>query len=609
MLAILVKRAGHLVEKDDLMKLVWPDSFVEESNVARIVHTLRKNLGEDHDGNKFIETVAKRGYRFVAEVTSAENVPAILTDGGAVAAEDYFPEFMGQADAKNTTVPNENRPVAESRRGPWFLLIGGGFLTALVLIAVLSFDWQATKNNHKVSIAVMPLRSISSHEKDTNYRLAVADSLVAQLSSASDLTVKPLSASWQYLDTDKDAVAAGKELKVDYVLASNYQIAEGKIRVTSQLINVERGSVEDTFKSEREIAGSFQTQDRIAADVGDAVIKRFGILAGDVVRRRGTASEDAYRYVLQAAYTVDNKMSNGPAPALELLDKAIALDPNYARAYAVRAYAYRRAAWQPWALGISVEDHYLRAKEAVETALRLDPNSSDAYTVIGEIKDTYEWKSDEADAAHRRSIELDPNSAHARRFYALFLMNEERFDDAIEQIKAGIEIEPASVFGQRILGQVLYRERRYDEAIAQLKRVLEMDPQFREGSGMIWHSYYLKGDRETAYREFRGGGEKAAEGKSIGAVRLAALDKAYADSGWEGVFRSEAETLENGGNAGRGMSAVSVYIGLGDYDKAIAALEQIAAGRNRAAVLSAGPWLDPLRPDPRFQALMKRLGY
>lgn len=608
-LAVLVTRAGHLVEKEELMQEVWPDSFVEESNVARIVHTLRKLLGDDQTGNKFIETVAKKGYRFVADVTMAENVRATLSNGDALAVEDHFPEFIDPADAVRPPQPNVGIPAAEIRHVPWFLLIGAGFLLAVALIAILSFDRQpATKTGQPVSIAVMPLRSLNKDEQYTNYKLAVADSLVAQLSSASELTVKPLSATWQYLDIDKDAIAAGKELKVDYIVTSNYQIVDGKIGVTSQLINVERGAVVDTFKSEHEIADAFRTQDMIAADVGGAIVKRFGILAGDVVRRRGTANEEAFRYVLQAAYTVDNKRTNGTATSLELLGKAIALDPNYARAYAVRAYAYRIAAWNPSKLGITVEDGYLRAKESVETALRLDPNSSDAYTMLGEIKDTYEWKSDEADAAHRRSVELDPNSAHARRFYSLFLMNEGRFDEAIEQIKAGIEIEPGSVFGQRILGQVLYRARRYDDAIVQLKRVLEMDPNFREGSGMIWRSYYLKGDRETAYKEFRKVVETAIERKGVGTDQLARLDQAYAKSGWEGVFRSEAELIENGGDTVMGSEA-SVCIQLGNNDKAIAALEKLAAGRNRAAVIFLGPWLDPLRPDPRFQALMKKLGY
>jgi len=606
-LAVLVEQAGHLVEKDELMQLVWPDAFVEEANVARIVHTLRKVLNEDENGNKFIETVAKKGYRFVAPVTMAENVCAVPSDGDGT-AEDLFPVFKDAADARRPAQPSVGIPAAEVRHVPWFLLIGAGFLLAIALIATLSFYRQhATRTGQPVSIAVMPLRSLNKDEQNANYKLAVADSLVTQLSAASELTVRPLSATWQYLDTDEDAIGAGKELKVDYVVTSNYQIVDGKIRVTSQLINVERRAVVDTFKSEREIAGDFQTQDMIATDVGGAIVKRFGILAGDVIRRRGTANEEAFRYVIQAAYSIDNKRGNGVATALELLQKAIELDPNYARAFAVRAYAYRMAAWTP-ELGIAPEDCYLRAKEAVETALRLDPNSSDTYVMLGEIKDTYEWKSGEADAAHRRSIELDPNSAHARRFYALFLINERRFDEAIEQIKSAIDIEPASIFGQQKYGQILYTAQRYDEAIVQLKRVREMDPNFREGGGMIWRSYYLKGDRETAYAEFRKLVEKAIERKRVGPDRLARLDQAYANYGWHGVFRSEVELLQSGAESVFG-NGVDVYIGAGNNDKAIATLEQIAAQRNRAKVVFLGPWLDPLRPDPRFQALMKKLGY
>lgn len=451
-LVLLVENRGHLVTKDELIASVWPDSFVEETNLARAVHTLRRTLGQDNNGNKFIETVPTKGYRFVADVTLDEG-----GNEGLTAADD----------------PSAGAETDDTVRVPRFLWISCGFLFGIGLILLLSFYLQPSPGPGE----------------------------------------------------------------------------------------------------------------------------------------RGTANDEALRYVQQAAHTIDKSGSGSAAKALELTDKAIALDPNYARAYTVRASAYAAAAWQPEKLGLATKDCYLRAREAVETAIRLDSNSSDAYAMLGRIKDTYEWRSEEADAAYRRAIDLDPRNAAARRHYAFFLMASQRFDESIQQMDTAIELEPASIFGQRSLGLVYSRAGRYDEAIAQLKRVREMEPQVYDVSGVLWQSHYLKGDTESAYREFKAQFSRNPDN----AERLAKLGEAYSTSGWQGIFQAEKDVYENGGELLRVGDAqfgpVIFYTALGESDKAIAALEKQAEGPNRAAVVFMGRWLDPLRTQPRFQALMKKIGY
>ncbi len=266
-LAVLVEHNGHLVEKDELLRVVWSDSFVEEANIARIVHTLRKVLGEDENGNKFIETVAKKGYRFVAKVTE---VP--FGDG----------ETERRRDGEKVSEESPRLPVSASQRlsvspSPRLILFAVGFVSAVSLIFLLSFNRQSessVKPNDVKSIAVLPLKPLTAENREPIYEFGIADSLINKLSSAKGLIVRPLSATRQYADIEQDAIAAGREQKVDYVLGSNYQILGGKIRITSQLINVQSGLVEEVFQVEQENSSIFSVQDAVVANIGQLLLKR-----------------------------------------------------------------------------------------------------------------------------------------------------------------------------------------------------------------------------------------------------------------------------------------------------------------------------------------------
>lgn len=602
-LLYLVENAGHLVEKDDLMRSVWADSFVEEANLSRIVHTLRKILGEDSAENKFIETIARKGYRFVAPVERKKEVVNLVPVEAASIAEDIplASELGAAADEDHHISLRTNAPI----RTPRYVLVATACVVALTFTALLAFD-RPNGALKPASIAVLPLQPMSSEKREANFELPIADGIVTQLSQAKGLTVRPISSTWNFLDlTGNDVVLAGREQKVDYVLASRYQIVDGRVRVTSQLVNVESGAVEDTFRSELEIGNAFETQDAIASSIGRAVVKRFGSLAGDTLITRGTANDEAYYLVLQATYLLDKRTAKDIPKAFELLDRAVAVDPNFAKAFATKAYAHRSRAM---VLNGEPREEYERSMEAINTALRLDPNSSDAYAMLGEIKDTFEFKFDEADAAHRRSVELDPESAHARRFYAFFLMNHRRYDESVEHARKNVELEPGSAFANRVLGQVLFHARQYDEAIFHLRRLIDLDPNFRAGLGLLWRSYYMKGDLETAYKEFRTFIERGGTPLEV----LVDYDTAYASSGWPGVLRKNLEIsqqMEGITNRSPGVSLTEAYAMLGDRQKAIDLLEESERKRSfRRLTFYANPIFDELLDEPRYRVLLKKLG-
>lgn len=615
-LVALVERGGHLVEKDELLRVVWADSFVEEANVARIVHTLRKVLGEDENGNKFIETVAKKGYRFVAEVDEDREQPTQKSTNGnhnssivaeklpeTIAAEKLSEaEFQIPPSAKVETVA----PLAnEQKHTARFVLIAVGCLSAVFLILLLSFNWQSAISiapNDVKSIAILPLKPLMTENRDSIYELGVADSLILKLSPVKGLIVRPLSATRQYADVAQDAIAAGREQKVDYVLASNYQIAAGRIRITSQLFNVQSGLVEEVFTEEQDKSNGFAVQDAVAANIGQKLLKKLNREPNNLSAKRYAPNEEAYRLYLDGMNLTDKQNIKEVRKAAELFEQAVKLDPNYALGYAGLAYAHWTISWSG-----NEDEEFPKAMNAVQRALALDENLAEAHSNLGQIQHTYEWKHLEAEKSHRRAIELEPNSSFAHRTYGFHLLDMGRFDEAIAEMKLAIDLDPNSSWNQRSLGTVLYFARRYDEAIVQLKRVVEMDANHLRTYYWLSRSFEQKGDYAQAFEWFLRG--ETQDGKS--AEELNAWKTVYAESGWQGVLQRQLEMSKEKEKKGEVKSAAVARLSaqLGDTEQAFVYLEKSYQKRELLMImLLIDPQLDSLRSDPRFDELVKRVG-
>ncbi|MEP7149065.1 MAG: winged helix-turn-helix domain-containing protein, partial [Acidobacteriota bacterium] len=433
-LALLIQRRGHLVGRDELLESVWADSFVEEQNITRVIHTLRRALGENDSGDKFIETVAKKGYRFVADVTEVHEPEGSKQENvngkAAFSGNKHHPE-PGSLDLVNVAdlvpaVSSETllAPAPEPKHRTRVVLFTVGFLTAVSLIVLLSFNFRSNpaKSPNKVtSIAVLPIRPVNAAQRDEVYEMGIAESLIHALGPMKGLIVRPLSATRQYSDIAQDPLAAGREQKVDYVLASNYQIAGGRIRITSQLFNVATGQIDETYKSERDTADLFTMQDAIAGEIGNKLRTLFGITVTGRQAKRGTTNEEAYRLYLQGRNLTMKRSQADAKKAVEYLEQAIRLDPNFAPAYAqmARALPYSEPG---------------KVKEFINRALELDPYLAEAYVARAELTffDDWDFQSVEKDLA--TAIELDPNNDTAHWWWALLLSNRGRFDEALREI-------------------------------------------------------------------------------------------------------------------------------------------------------------------------------
>jgi adenylate cyclase len=409
--------------------------------------------------------------------------------------------------------------------------------------------------------------------------------------------VRPLSATRKYADVEQDPLAAGREQQADYVLASNYQLAGGKIRITAQLLEVASGQVEESYKSEKDASDVFAMQDAVAGEIGKLLLARFSTAASRPLLKRGTTNEEAYRLYLQGMNFFDRR--NG-AKAVEAFEQAVRLDPNYAQAWAGVAHAHRTiASTRPGTA--DPHEGYRKSTEAIDRALELDPNLSEAYSARCDWKMYYEYDYGGAEAACKRAIELKPDSAVAHNVYArLLILN--RFDEAIAEIRTAIELDPTSYYHQIVYTVMLTYARRYDEAERQLETLAAMNPpdaviRFWLVGGLAMRGNHAEAfERLTRFQKSAGFDEET--------MRL--FQTAYQTSGWQGVLREQAKRFEKDGGAY--LFGAYVYAPMGDKDRAFEYLEKAYERRENLLIyLKVNPLFDSLRGDPRYDTLIKRL--
>ncbi len=477
------------------------------------------------------------------------------------------------------------------------------FLVGAIGLTYLAINWSKANPSAagKKSIAVLPLKPINAANRDELYELGIADSLIHRLGSTKGIIVRPLNATRKYADIEQDPLAAGREQQVDYVLVSNYQLADGKIRITAQLFNVAGGQIEETYKIEKGAGDLFGMQDAVANEFGNKLTARFATTASSPAAKRWTTNEEAYRLYLQAMYLYDKRDQASALRAIELLEQAVRLDPNYALAWAGKAHVHRSYA-RIGGRKTNHQEEYKKSIEAINKALTLDANLSEAHSALCENKFLTEYDFAGAESACRRALELNPNSSLAHQIYSRFLMGRGRSDEAIAEIKTAIDLEPTSLYNQRLLGNCLLNARRYEEAVVQFKRVIAMDEDFGTANPWLSSTLGLQGRDAEAFEWFMKG--LVLQKSDEETVR--AFQTAFQTSGWQGVLRERAERFEKGNELYVSGAAYNAQIG--NKDKAFEYLEKSLQRREWGLhILPVDPHLDNLRDDPRFAELVRRV--
>jgi DNA-binding winged helix-turn-helix (wHTH) protein/TolB-like protein len=562
-LLLLAERHGEVVTKEELLEAVWPDTVVEENNLNQNILALRRVLETEGSGGVRIETLPRRGYRLIAP-TSQEPPPAALVASPAVEP------------------PRSASPTAPSRSRRGLVVAAVAALAALAM----GWVWRLAHAPHPISgirsIAVLPLKSLGSGG-DEFLGLGLADAVITRLGYVKALSVRPTS-SVRALPDAADPVAAGRILRVDAVLEGQIQKSGERVRITVQLIGVPEGSTLWSGKFDAKAADLFTVEDSISEALARALVSSLSAGEAQRVGRDRPTTQEAYRVYLEGRYFWNQRTVATSRKARELFERAIALDPNYALAYAGLADA----------LSDSVEK-----RRAAEKALALDDSLAEAHTSLGNTNLFSEWNIAEAEKSFRRALDLNPSYATAHQWYAYCFLLRGDLPGALKETRLAQQADPLSPSIGVDHGLMLYYERRYDDAILELRRVLERQPGFGQAIQSLVLVLLKKGDVAAAEREVV---PTSATDPELANAYLAII-AAHAGN------RLEAEARLTRDVRLRWYLEALVSLPAGDKDRAITALEEgYRLHGTSLLVIGADPLFDVLRSDPRFVKLLGRIG-
>ncbi len=592
LLCLFTERRGEILSKDEILDLVWADSFVEESNLSQHVYRLRKIFKAFGETGDLIQTVPRRGYRFIGEIgISAED---IVIERHSI-SRTLIEELNDSAEPGFAAVLKLN-----------WSRVRSSFLASLIGLVVLASasgiyfsNRVATGTSQIKSIAVLPLRDLD-RANDGSFGLGFADALITRLGSVENMRVVSTNAVIRYVDEPREPLDVGRELNVDAVIDGTLQKANGNIRVTLRVTRTVDGKqiwANSFDQSERDIFG---LQDLIATQTAKN-------LSLSLDERRGfqSVNKDAYEFYTQGLYLFRRRETSRSIP---LLKKAIELDPQFAKPWSLLAASY--------AMG----DDMPNAESTIDKAIELDPNLAEAHAVRGFIKMFIDWDWAEAERSLDRSIDLDRSSVEAHHWRGILHQIRGRSEEAVIDLNRALELDPTSANLISDLGYVYFFSRDYDKAEELYTRAEALSPNIV--GGRLMSLYELQGREFEAYQANL---KANCPGRSPQNKRL--CEETRRDflrrAGIKGLARLNLDAtlgrLRNGELAEFDIASnwyycATLYTLLGDKPNAIRSLNRAIAAGTRYGItnftfpfVAFNPVFDSLREEPGFTELLAKM--
>ena len=597
-LLFLLERPGQLVERDELMAAVWPSVVVEDNNLSQAVSTLRKALGDDPEAPRFIQTVPRRGFRWVAEVREVADAPVTepMTEVGQHEAAP------AAAALPAVTASNTPHPPAR-RRWVWVALAAVAAFVAAGLWLNDHGPQGERQSAATTTLAVLPFKPLASDSRDELLELGMADSLITRLSTLPGLVVRSVGSVQRYAGAAQDPLAAARELDVEWVVDGTFQRSGDQIRVTARLLRAD-GTARWSGTFDERYVGVFDVQAMISDRVAQVLAPQLGARGRRGLLASGTQNPDAYQLYLAARTSAQSLRPSGLRRSILFYKKALELDPSYALAWAGLAETYRRL---PFGADTPPTEAFEPARAAALRAIEIDPSLAEGYAGLGWVKFWYEWDWPGAEKAFRRAIELNPNVWEAQLGLGHLLSSLGRGDEGFPHIQRARELDPMSMITNTIEAGYLLGRGRREEADLRIRRALEIDPEFWVGH-LTLASFYLADKEPDKAIEALRTADRYSEGESTQALTLIGYLLGHTGQ------REQAQAVLDRLLALAQQryvpptSIAAVYVGLGDNAKALDYLERAYDVRDlRLSFMKIDYRWNPLKNEPRFQTLLKTM--
>ena len=590
LLVLLVENRGHLLKKDELIERVWPNTFVEEANLAQNVSALRKALDDKNGGAQYIETVPKGGYRFTAAV--GDHTPSAVVESPAVE-------------------PPSSRPASRvARRYVLAFLATAAVAVVLMLVfqrGLFRGRWSGAASVPRIqSLAVLPLHNLSNDTEQEYFSDGMTDELITEISKFGQLRVISHSSVERYKERKRPLAEIARELGVDAVVEGTVMRSGNRIRITARLIDARSDRNLWAQSYERDLRDVLTLQNDVARQIATAVgIK---LTAGERARLASSReiNPDAHEAYLRGIFYWKQLSCDGFKKGLAYFEQSADKDPHFALAYSGIAASYSIMA--DWGCAPQAEYEALRqSKAAALKALELDPNLATAHFWLGTHAFNYEWDWPKAEAEFKQAIELDPNNPGAHVVYGHFLVAMGRREQGLAEMRRALALDPTSLPTNYSATYLLYLARQYDEAIDQGKKTIELYPNMTAAYIWLAPPYEMKGmDDESIAMRLKSETAWGATPKDLAAMR-----RAYQKFGLRGYWLHELDVERARGTDNAPYKACwmgEVYAHLGEKNRALEYLNRAFQSHCYGMqLLNVDPVYDGMREEPAFKELISRL--
>jgi TolB-like protein len=591
---MLLEAPGQVVTRDELRSKLWPQTTVDfDHGLNKAISKIREALGDSPEHPRFVETVARRGYRFLADV-------AVVGDGRVKTVPDgpAHEGFPVLPPALATT-----RQKAKSRNLAR-LLFGVGLALAVASAISWVFYHEIYSSPAIRSLAVLPLENVSGDGSQDYFADGMTDALITRLAQISALRVISRTSVMTYKNVHRPLAEIARDLNVDAVVEGSVSRSGDRVRVTAQLIDARNDKHLWAASYEEDIRNTLVLQSSVARAIAEQIRATVNPQEQLTLAKSRAVDPDAYEAYLKGRYFWNKRTGEGLRTAIDYFRRAITIDPGYAEAYAGLADSYAVAG--DWKYGVLPPlDAFSKATAAAAKAFALDASLGEAHASLAYALDLYGWDWDGAETEYKQAVQLNPGYATAHQWYSWHLFMVGRNDDALIELRRAVSLDPLSLIINADIADALCVAHRYDEAVEQSEKTLKMDANFAVGHYELGQALVQKHMYDQAIAEF----QRAIELSGHSGAFDSNLGYAYAVSGRKEEALKIVDDLESRHPANYSVDAdiALIYVGLDDRDEAIGRLNKAFDARFKASILRR-PAFDPLRSDPRFQDLLRRMG-